>query len=434
MFVFMRYTPIRPELYLENRRRLAALLPPKSVAILHANDVLPSNADGTIGFRQNNDLLYLSGVDQEESILVLFPDAFNEKHREMLFLRETSELLAIWDGEKLSKEKARELSGIQNVHWLPDFDNLLPMLLSEAESVFLNTNEHARRRPGFQAREDRFTLWMREQYPLHRLERLAPLMRKLRILKHPLEVDTIREACAITRKGFNRLLKFVRPGVTEYEIEAELAREFIRNRARFAFLPIIGSGRSGCILHYIENNATCRAGDLVLIDIGSEYANYASDLTRTVPVNGRYTRRQRQVYEAVLRVTRHCMKTLRPGVLLRDHEKQVAEVMQEELLGLGLLTKAQIRKQDPDKPAYRKYFMHSTSHHLGLDVHDVAPVGEPMAAGMVMTIEPGIYIREEKLGIRLENTVLITEDGIEDLMADIPIEAADIEDAMRRGR
>jgi Xaa-Pro aminopeptidase len=430
----MRYDPLPSSLYVENRRRLAARLKDKALVIVQSNDAMPTNADGTMGFRQNNDLLHLCGIDQEDSILVLFPQAFNEKHREMLFLRETSELIATWDGERLTKEKARAVSGIAQVHWLPEFEGLLHVLMAEAEKVYLDANEHPRRKPGFLARENRFAAWCVDQYPLHAYERLAPIMRELRVVKSPPEVDAIRAACGITAGGVRRVLRFIRPGVHEYEIEAEFAREFIRRRGRMAYAPIIGSGLNACVLHYVENAGTCRDGELVLMDVGAEYANYASDLTRTVPVNGRFTRRQRQVYQAVLRVMRQAMKLLKPGALFRDYEKQVGKLMEDELLGLGLLKAAAVKKQDPDKPLYRKYYMHGTSHSIGLDVHDVTPVGAAVQAGMVVTVEPGLYLREEKLGVRLENTVLVKEDGVEDLMADIPIDPGDIEDAMRRGR
>jgi Xaa-Pro aminopeptidase len=426
----MRYDPLSAELYRENRRRLTALLPRKSLVVVHSNDIMPTNADGSMGFHQSTDLLHLSGIDQEDTVLVLFPFAYNPAHREILFLRETSELIAVWEGEKLTKEKARELSGIQSVFWLQDFENVFKGLMTEAEHVYLNTNEHPRRTPGFETRDLRFIGRCREEYPLHRYERLAPLMRELRVKKSPLELDAIRKACAITGRGFARSLRFIRPGVAECDIEAEYAHEFTRRRARFAYAPIIGSGRNACVLHYVDNSADCRAGELVLMDVGAEYANYASDLTRTVPVSGRFSRRQRAVYNAVLRVLRYASSQLRPGVYLREYEKLVGRAMEQELIGLGLLKAAAVKKQDPKSPLYRKYFMHGTSHYLGLDVHDVGPIGKPLEAGMVLTVEPGLYIPAENLGVRIENTVLVTDTGCEDLMADIPIEAEEIEAAM----
>lgn len=427
----MRYTPLPADLFVANRKRLYAALPPRSMVILNANDLLATNADGTIGFVQNSDLYYLSGIDQEETILILFPDAPDPRQRELLFVRETSEQIAIWEGEKLTKEEATKRSGIQRVHWLPDFETLFRQLMTQADAVYLNTNEHPRASIQTETRDARFIQRCQREYPLHDYRRLAPLMHKLRVVKQPQELEALREAIRITEDGFRRLLKFVRPGVYEYGIEAELAHEFIRQRARgFAYTPIIASGANSCVLHYITNHCQCRDGDVLLLDVAANYANYNADLTRTIPVNGRFTPRQRQVYDAVLRVHKAAIQMLRPGVIIRDYQEEVAKLMTSELIGLNLLKKEDVAKQDPEKPLYKKYFMHGTSHHLGLDVHDVGRTWEPIVPGMVFTVEPGIYIREEGIGVRIENNIVIGESQNTDLMATIPIEADEIEALM----
>lgn len=428
----MRYQPAPAELFVENRRRLGASLPPGALVIVQANDVMPTNADGTLGFVQNSDLFYLSGIDQEETVLMLFPDAPDPKQREILLVRETSEHIAIWEGEKLNQAQARDRSGIRNVVWTSEFETLFRQLMCQAAVVFLNGNEHPRARVDVESRELRFARRCRHEYPLHRYERLAPLLHELRMVKSEQEMNVIREAVRITKDGFERLLKFVRPGVWEYEVEAELAHEFIRQRAGgFAYTPIIASGPNACVLHYVTNHCECKEGELLLLDVAAKYGNYNADLTRTIPVNGRFTDRQREVYNAVLRVFRACCEMLRPGVLLREYQERVGELMTEQLIGLGLLEPKAVADQDPDKPLYKKYFMHGTSHHLGLDVHDVGATWKPVQAGMVFTVEPGIYIREEGLGVRIENDLLIGEGSNTDLMADIPIESTEIESLMK---
>jgi Xaa-Pro aminopeptidase len=431
----MKYTKIDPTLFIENRKKLAASLPEGSIAVLVSNDIMPSNADGSMGFKQNSDLFYLTGVDQEETTLVLFPGAANPAHREILFLRETNEHIAVWEGAKLSKEEAQQRTGISTVKWNQEFKSLFRACMAEAETVYLNRNEHIRASAEVQTREDRFMLKCKEEYPLHQYRRLAPLLYRQRSLKHPIEIDLMRQACAITESGFRRLLKTVRPGIWEYEIEAELCHEFIRLRSNgFAYSPIIASGASACVLHYTENNRQCQAGQALLLDIGADYANYASDLTRVIPVSGRFTQRQRQVYDAVLRVQRHAIGLLQAGMTFSNYNASVGIAMQEALIELGLISSAEVKAQNPDNPAYKKYFMHGTSHFLGIDVHDVGYFHEPMQAGMVFTVEPGIYIPEEGIGIRLENDVLITLNGVDDLMAKIPIEADEIEDLMLSGK
>lgn len=430
----MRHGPIAPALFIENRNRLRALLPPGSLAIVQANDIPPTNGDGTGTMIPNSDLFYLTGVEQEESILVLMPDAHDEKHREILFLRETSELIAQWEGHKLTIDEAKERTGIRQVKWLAEFPTFFHLLMCEAQQVWLNANENRRASLEVESRDARFARMCREKYPLHRYERLARLLHELRLVKSEPELALIRKAVEITRDGFERVAKYVKAGVNECELEAEFAHEFIRQRGRFAYGPIIASGKNACVLHYMTNEQPCKKGDLLLLDVAASYANYNADLTRTLPVSGRFSKRQREVYNAVLRVLRGSIAGLTLGKLPRDWQKEAEAAMQEELLRLGLLKKSDIKKQNPDKPALKKYFPHGLGHPLGLDVHDVGTVGAPFAPGWVMTVEPGIYIPDEGLGIRLENDVLITENGPVDLMAHIPLEAGEIESLMQRRR
>ncbi|MCF0043293.1 aminopeptidase P family protein [Dyadobacter fanqingshengii] len=429
----MRYDPIGKDLFIENRRRLNQLLKPKSLVILNSNDVMPTNADGSMGFKQNSDLFYLTGVDQEETILVLSPEHPDEKLREVLFLRETNETIAVWEGEKLTKEQAREQTGIKTIYWTHQYETVFRNIVFEADNVYLNTNEHTRNDSQVQTRETRFVNEFREKYPIHTLARLAPLMHQLRAIKQPQEIELLQKACDITKLGFERLLTFVKPGVQEFEIEAELLHEFICNRSKgFAYQPIIASGANACVLHYIQNDQPCNDGDILLLDVAAEYANYGADLTRSIPVNGRFTKRQRDVYDAVLRVFKVAKGMLVAGNIWDEYHLEVGKIMESELIGLGLITKDDIAKQDPETPAYKKYFPHGTSHFLGLDIHDVGNKYRRFEPGMVFTCEPGIYIREEGLGIRLENDILITENGNLDLMAHIPIEAEEIEEMMNR--
>lgn len=431
----MRWELAPSALFVRNRERLRALLKPKSIVILHSNDIMPTNADGVMGFRQNTDLYHLAGIDQEETVLLIRPDAMDEKDREILFVKETSERIAVWEGQKLTKEEASRVSGIRRVEWTSAFDSILHGVVPQAEHVYLATNEHLRAEVAVQTRNDRFLRACMDRYPLHRYERLAPLMHQLRMIKQPEEIAALRKACWITEMGFRRVLGFIKPGVGEWEIEAEWIHESVRRGSRgFAYAPIIGSGANACILHYVENNRRCEDGQLVLMDVAAEYAGWNSDLTRTVPVGGRFTKRQREVYDAVLRVFRGANNLLRPGNTPHAYHKEVLGLMEEELVKLGLFTAQEARRQGPEKKLVSYYFMHGTSHHLGLDVHDVAPPHEPFAENMVCTIEPGIYIREEGLGVRLENDVLIGKDHNIDLMASIPIEAEEIEELMNAGK
>ncbi|MCC7301788.1 MAG: aminopeptidase P family protein [Bacteroidia bacterium] len=427
----MKYAPISSRLFTENRKRFSKLLDKGALAVFNSNDVLPTNADGHMAFIQNSDLFWLCGIDQEETILLLFPDAKNPQQREILFLKETSELIAVWEGHKYTKEEATRASGIKTIMWLSSFTQVFHSLMAEADEVYLNSNEHLRAVVETETRDARFIKWCQSRYPLHDFERSAPLMHQVRAVKSRHEIDLIQKACDITEKGFRRLLPFVKPGVWEFEIEAELIHEFIRNRSRgFAYSPIIASGASACVLHYVENNKPCKAGDVVLLDVAAEYGNYASDLTRCLPVSGKFTRRQKNVYNSVLHIMKKAIKMLRVGNNLEDYNKAVGELMTEQLLKLRLLRISDVRKQDPERPAYKKYFMHGTSHYLGLDVHDVGERWRKFEEGMVFTCEPGIYIPQENLGIRLENDILITKKGPVDLMSNIPVEADEIEELM----
>ncbi|HVX59215.1 MAG TPA: aminopeptidase P family protein [Pirellulales bacterium] len=426
----MRHTPIDASLFVENRARLKKLLPKHSLAVVNNNDVLPTNADGVLPLVPSVDLFFLSGIEQEESILVLSPDAHDETLREVLFLRESSELLKTWEGHKLTKDEAQAISGIRTVKWLSEFPKTFRMLICDAEQVFLNSNEHRRAVVETETREARFVAECQRQYPLHDYRRLAPLMHRLRVTKLPAEIELLKQAIKITDEGFRRVLKFVKPDVTEFEIEAEYIHEYARQRAKFAYTPIVASGANSCVLHYIANDQPCRSGDLLLMDVAANYANYNADLTRTIPVNGRFTQRQRAVYDAVLRVMRASLAGAVVGKLHRDWTREAQAMMNQELLGLGLITEEDVKKHTHEEPACRKYFMHGLGHPLGLDVHDVGLMHEPFAPGCVLTVEPGIYIPDEGFGIRLENDVLVTENGPVDLMADIPVEADEIEALM----
>ena len=405
---------------------------PKALAAVNANDVLPTNADGTLSMQPNADLFFLSGIEQEESILLLFPDAVEAKNREILFLRQPSEHLQIWEGYKHSKEDARKISGIKNVQWLSEFPVIFRSMMCEAESIYINSNEYKRANVEVQTRDVRFIRQCQESFPLHTYRRLAPLLHQLRVVKTDLELELLKKAVDITAKGFRRTLRFVKPGVTEYEVEAELAREFIKRRGKFAYTPIVAAGKNNCVLHYLQNDQVCKKGQLLLMDVASSYANYNADLTRTIPVSGKFSRRQKKVYNAVLRVLRASIEGATVGKLHQDWTKEAQTHMNEELLQLGLLKKSQIKKQNPDNPACRKYFMHGLGHPLGLDVHDVGDNYAPFEPGTVLTVEPGIYLPNEGFGIRLEDDIVVTEDGPVNLMAKTPIEADEIESIMNR--
>ena len=427
----MRHAPIDPALFVAHRRQLRELLPKNGVVIVHAADVLPTSGDGTLRLHPASDLFWLSGIEQEESVLVLAPDAAEPAYREMLFIRQPNEHLATWEGEKLSKERAQEISGITKVRWLSELPGVLHALVCETDVVLLNANEHERASAEIEPRDLRLARQLIAKYPLHRVERLAPLLRRLRAVKSPAEVALIRQAIDITDKGLRRVLAALKPGVMEYELEAELLAEFTRHRAKMGYEPIIAAGKNSCVLHYIDNDKPCRSGDLVLIDVGANYANYNADLTRTYPVSGRFTPRQRAVYDAVLRVLKSSIARAKPGTTPRDWKRAAQLDMNEELLKLGLLTTEQVAKDAPDEPACKRFFMHGLGHSLGLGVHDLAPQNGPFAPGWVITVEPGIYIPEEGIGIRLENDILITADGPVDLCSHVPIEPDEIESLLK---
>ena len=428
----MKYLPIDSSLFVQNRKNFTAQMKPNSLAIFNSNDIYPISADSTMPFQQHRDIFYLSGVDQEESVLVLFPNCPKENHREILFLRETNEHIAVWEGEKLTKERAFEVSGIKTVYWLKDLEKILFELMTQCDTVYLNTNEHYRSNVETETREARFIKWLKDKYPAHSVAKSNPILQRLRSVKSAIETDLIQTACNITEKGFRRILGFVKPGVWEYEIVAEFMHEFLRNRSKgFAYTPIIASGNNANVLHYIENNQQCNPGELLLLDVGAEYANYSSDMTRTIPVSGTFNERQKAVYNAVLRVKNEATKMLVPGNLWAQYHVEVGKLMTSELLGLGLLDKADVQNENPEWPAYKKYFMHGTSHHMGLDTHDYGILTEPMQAGMVFTVEPGIYIPDEGFGIRIEDDVVIQETGDPfNLMQNIPIEADEMEELM----
>lgn len=429
----MKYLPIDNSLFVQNRQRLAARLKSNAIAVLNSNDVMPTSADGIRSFIQNTDLFYLSGIDEEESILVIFPDAREDKHKEILFIKETSEEVNIWEGPKYSKEEATKISGIKTIYWTQEFEKIFRSLVFEADRLYLNSNEHLRADVIVETRDARFLKWCKRKFPLHKYERLAPVMHHIRPIKSEIEIKLIEQACNITEKAFLRLLDVTRPDIWEFEIEAEIYHEFLSNRSRGpAYAPIIASGPNACILHYIKNNRQCRDGDLVLMDFGAEYANYAADLTRTIPVNGKFTPRQKEIYNAVLRIQNQAVQMLTPGNTFEACNEEIGLIMEKELIGLGLLDAKSVKNQNPDDPLYKKYFMHGVSHHLGLDVHDLGSKYRKFEEGMVMTCEPGIYIKEEGIGIRLENDILLTKDGPVDLMKNIPIEADEIENLMNK--
>jgi Xaa-Pro aminopeptidase len=427
----MRYLPIDSNLFIQNRQKFAAALKPNSITVFNSNDIMPTSADGLRSFIQNTDFFYLSGIDEEESILVIFPDAREEKHREILFIKEISEDIVIWEGPKYSKEEASKISGIKTVYWAREFEKVFKGLVFEADRIYLNTNEHLRADGIVETRDARFLKWCMNHYPLHEYNRAAPIMHHLRTIKSEIEMELIKQACRITEKAFLRVLNVIRPGIWEFEIEAEIVHEFLAHRSRGpAYAPIIASGPNACILHYVQNNRKCTDGDLLLMDFGAEYANYASDMTRTVPVNGKFTRRQKEIYNAVLRVQKAAVQMLLPGNSFETYNKEVGLVMEKELIGLGLLEAEAVNNQSPDDPLYKQYFMHGASHHLGLDVHDLGSKYQKFEDGMILTCEPGIYVKTEGIGVRLENDILITKDGPVDLMESIPIEAEEIENLM----
>tara|TARA_Y100000385_G_scaffold280734_1_gene332377 strand:+ start:2842 stop:4131 length:1290 start_codon:yes stop_codon:yes gene_type:complete len=429
----MRYHKLSSSIFIENRKKFTSLLKPNSLAIFTSNDVYPSSADAHLPFKQHSDILYLSGADQEESILVIFPDAHKENLREVLFLKETNDLIAVWEGAKYTKERAFDISGIKTVFWLSEFERVFNEMAVNAESIYLNGNEHLRAHVETELRQDRMNAWIKEHYHAHEYERSQPILHRIRGTKSENELEVMRKAAEITIKGYKRVLKYMKPGVWEHELEAEFMHEFLMNRSRgFAYTPIIAAGNNANVLHYIENNEECHDGDLVLFDVGAEYGNYTCDVTRCFPVNGKFSARQAEIYNAVLRVHEGAISMLRPGIMLDDYHKKVGDLMTDELLKLGLISKDDVANEDLAWPAYKKYFMHGTSHYLGLDVHDYGLWTIPVEEGMVFTVEPGIYIPEEGLGIRIEDDIVVTKEGHENLTREIPKTVEEIEAFMAK--
>ena len=430
----MKYDKINSELFKKNRKNFIAKMKPNSVAFFNSNDIYPVSADSTLPFEQQRDIFYLSGVDQEESVLMLTTNSEKTRYKEVLFLKETSPHIAVWEGPKLDKNQAYETSGIETVFWLDEMEKIIDDVMQNCETIYYNHNEHYRAKVEVETREERFNKWIESKFENKRKERSNPILQRLRSIKDPIEIKLIQRACDITEKGFRRVLNFVKDGVWEYEIEAEFIHEFLINRSKkFAYTPIIASGNNANILHYIENNKQCRDGELILMDVGAEYANYSSDMTRTIPVSGRYTQRQKDIYNAVLRVKNNATKMLVTGTDWKKYHVEVGKLMTSELLGLKLLDKSDIQNETKDKPAYKKYFMHGTSHHMGLDTHDYGMLDDPMEENMVFTVEPGIYLPDENFGVRLEDDVVIQKNGSAiNLMKDIPIEIEEIEDLMNK--
>ena len=430
----MKYDKINSKLFIKNRKNFIAKMKPNSVAFFNSNDIYPVSADSTLPFEQQRDIFYLSGVDQEESVLMITTNSQNTKHKEVLFLKETSPHIAIWEGPKLDKQEAYETSGIETVLWLDEMEKTIDEVMISCETIYYNHNEHYRAKVEVETREERFNKWIESKFKNKKKERSNPILQRLRSIKDPVEIELIQRACDITEKGFRRVLDFVRDGVWEYEIEAEFIHEFLKNRSKkFAYTPIIATGSNANILHYIENNKQCHDGELILMDVGAEYANYSSDMTRTIPVSGRYTQRQKDIYNAVLRVKNNATKMLVTGTDWKKYHVEVGKLMTSELLALKLLDKSDIQNETKEKPAYKKYFMHGTSHHMGLDTHDYGLLDDPMVKNMVFTVEPGIYLPDENFGVRLEDDVVIQKDGYpKNLMKNIPIEIEEIEDLMNK--
>jgi len=428
----MRYKPLNSSIYKRNRLNFMNQMKEDSMAIFNSNDIYPVSADSELPFEQHRDIFHLTGIDQEETILILYPSSKDSKTRENLFIRKSDEHTKIWEGEKLTKQLASELSGIESVYFVEDFKNILHSISSKIDTFYINKNEHYRANSPVETREDRFISWLLKKYPAHKVEKSNPILQRLRSIKHLDEINQIKKACQITKKGFDRVLKFVKPGVWEYQIEAEFIHEFINNSSKgFAYSPIIASGLDNNVLHYVKNNKQCKDGELILMDVGAEYGNYSSDMTRTIPVSGRFSKRQRDVYNSVLNVKNEATKLLKVGNNWKTFHEQVGEIMTKELLNIRLIDKVDIKNETKKNPAYKKYFMHGTSHHLGLDTHDYGLLEDPFQENMVFTVEPGIYIPREGFGVRLEDDVIIKSKGEPiNLMVDIPIEAEEIEDIM----
>jgi len=428
----MRYEAIDPQLFIHNRARFAAAMQANSIAFFVSNDQFPRNADANFYFRQNSELFWLTGIDQEDTFLMLYPDCPNPRFREVLFIVETNDHIAVWEGHKYSQTEAADMSGVTTVLWNKEFQSTLNTYMKYADVCYLNTNENDRASNPLATAELRFARETQQQFPLHTYKRAAKIMEQHRSRKHPIEIELLKRAINITAGGLHEVLRMVKPGTWEFEIEGTILKHFLSNRAKgFSFEPIIASGASACVLHYVKNDKQCKDGDLMLLDFGADYANYAGDMTRCFPVNGRFSKRQKEIYDAVLRVNYAATKLLVPGRTLDEYNREAALIMQDELLALGLLTRQDITNENPNWPAYKKYFPHGTGHFLGIDVHDIGARYGKLEEGMVITCEPGIYIAAEGLGIRIENDILITKNGPVNLMAGIPIETEELEEVMQ---
>ena len=429
----MRYDKIDKNLYINNRKNYLDKVNQNSTSVFVSNEFMPTNADETLHFVQNTNLLYLTGIDQEETFLILAPNFPDKKMREILFIKETSEEISIWEGNKLTKKEAQEISGIKTVMWNDTFENILNLILAESNEIYLDKNEHIRSSTKIQTPQDRFILDIQRRYSSYKIKRSYPILSDLRMIKDKTEINLIQKACEITEKGFRRILGYVEPDIWEFDIEAEFIHDFIKNRSKgFAYQPIIATGINACSLHYNENKTKCKSGELILMDVAAEYANYKSDMTRTIPVNGKFTNRQLEVYNAVLNVKNEATNILRPGISINDYHKEVGKIMESELIKIKLIDKVDVKNQDPKNPLFKKYFMHGTSHHIGLDVHDVGNFYVDLKPGNVFTVEPGIYIREEKIGVRLEDNILVGDNDNINLMENIPILPDEIEDIMNK--
>lgn len=429
----MRFDKIDNNLYINNRKNYLDKVNQNSTSVFVSNEFMPTNADETLHFVQNTNLLYLTGIDQEETFLILAPNFPDKKMREILFIKETSEEISIWEGNKLTKKEAQEISGIKTVMWNNNFENILNLILAESNEIYLDKNEHIRSSTKIQTPQDRFILDIQKRYSSYKIKRSYPILSDLRMIKDKTEINLIQKACEITEKGFRRILGYVEPDIWEFDIEAEFIHDFIKNRSKgFAYQPIIATGINACSLHYNENKTQCKSGELILMDVAAEYANYKSDMTRTIPVNGKFTNRQLEIYNAVLNVKNEATNILRPGISINDYHKEVGKIMESELIKIKLIDKVDVKNQDPKNPLFKKYFMHGTSHHIGLDVHDVGNFYVDLKPGNVFTVEPGIYIREEKIGVRLEDNILIGDNDNINLMENIPILPDEIEDIMNK--
>jgi len=429
----MKYLPLNPEIFIKNRRRFIDEMKPNSIAIFISNDEMPLNGDALYPFKQNSDLFWLSGIIQEDSMVVLFPDNPDPKYREVLVLVRPNEMKEKWDGKRLRTNEAQNISGMKTVVWLDALDALLQPWIHLADTIYLDTNENDRKASLIRTRDYRYVDELKSRYPLHQYERAAKIMKELRGIKTALEIEVLQKAIDITDNTFRRLLKFIKPGVMEYEIEAEIWHSFLSQRATGpGYSSIIASGDRARTLHYVTNDQECKDGELVLMDFGAEYGNYNADLTRTIPVNGKFTRRQKNVYNACLHLHNYARDLLKPGVSIVDYTEKIGEEATQQFLKIGLLKKTDVKNEDPENRAYRKYLYHGISHHLGIDVHDLGTRTEPIKAGMVFTVEPGIYIEEERMGVRIENNVWITRNGNKDLMKNIPITTEEIEALMKK--